>query len=120
MPKLDQSTKHHDALINEFDSGRSMGKFSDLILVSADDEEFPAHKFVLSTRSSVFDRMFASDQFVEAKSNRVEIKDISSEVMKPFLAYLYTGDATLVENFVLELFEAAHKVRWIVLNIWAL
>ena len=102
--------KHQEGLAIDLESGRSLAKFSDVILQSADGEEFPAHKFVLSTRSSVFDRMFTSDQFVESKNNRVEIEDVSGEVMKPFLDYLYSGDTTSVKDYALELFEIADKV----------
>ena len=107
---MEQSIKHHELMGIDFESGRAGAKFSDLILVSSDSQEFPAHKFVLSTRSTVFDRLLASDQFVEAKNNRVKIEDISGEMMKPFLAYLYAGDTTLVKGCAMELLKVAHKV----------
>ena len=107
-----RNIKHHELMGNDFETGRAAAKFSDLMLVSADGAEFPAHKFVLSALSPVIDRMFTSDQFVESKNNRVEIEDISSEVMKPFLAYLYSGDTTSVKDCALELLEIAHKV-WV-------
>ena len=79
-----------------------------------DGNEFKAHKLILSARSSVFERMFTSGQFVESKNNRVQIDDISKEVMEPLLQYIYGGDVTQVKQFevdpLLELFEAAHKV----------
>ena len=105
-----QCINHHKSLYMDYEIGRSMAKFSDLTLVSVEGDEFPAHKFVLSARSPVFDRMFASDHFVEAKNSRVVIADISSEVMRCFLAYLYSGDINLVPYFAVELLEIAHKV----------
>uniref|UniRef100_A0AC35F1M9 BTB domain-containing protein n=1 Tax=Panagrolaimus sp. PS1159 TaxID=55785 RepID=A0AC35F1M9_9BILA len=49
--------------------------------IVADGKEFAAHKLVLSTRSSVFARMFKSGM-KEAKENKVEIEDFSYAIVE--------------------------------------
>ena len=94
----------------DLESFRKRSQFSDVVLCTADGGEFPAHKVILSARSSVFEAMFSHDQFVENKSNRVEIEDISKEVMEALLKYIYSGDIAQVKQYAVELLEAADKV----------
>ncbi|XP_055950860.1 uncharacterized protein LOC129984941 [Argiope bruennichi] len=50
----------------------------------------PAHKSILSARSPVFAAMFTS-QMKENRENKVSITDISPNVLKNMLIYIYTG-----------------------------
>lgn len=69
-----------------------------------------AHKFILSVRSAVFAAMIHGDW---ADKETVLIKDISANVFRKFIGYLYTdNDIDLSkesEHFAAELMYAAHK-----------
>ena len=59
-------------------------------------------------RSQVFAAMFEHDM-EEAKHNRVEVKDVDSEVMDQMLRFIYTGKAPDLERMAAELLAAADK-----------
>ncbi|KAH9388385.1 hypothetical protein TYRP_023553 [Tyrophagus putrescentiae] len=63
---------------------------ADVTLKTMTDERlFPAHKFVLKLRSSVFAAMFSGD-FVENQAEKpIEIFELSGQVMEAMLAYIY-------------------------------
>lgn len=88
-------------------------RFSDVLLVSSDGVDFPAHKAILAARSPVFDAMFSHEEVSEVTERRVVIEDISSEVMEPLLAYLYSGDTKDVGRYSVELLAAADKVSFL-------
>lgn len=46
----------------------------------------------------------------ERKMNRVEIADISADVFKEMLSFLYTGSAPNLDHMAAELLAAADKV----------
>ncbi|GBL97662.1 TD and POZ domain-containing protein 5, partial [Araneus ventricosus] len=52
-------------------------------------EKFPAHKAILSARSSVFRRMLSSDM-KEKSSGHVDITDLDAETVHRMLTYVYT------------------------------
>lgn len=87
--------------------------FSDIILHTAlDGRDFLAHRNILCSRSKVFAAMFANEDFLESKEKKVEIPDISGEVMEALLDYVYTANITNIGPLVGELLEAADKVQW--------
>jgi len=45
--------------------------------------------------------------FKESSANQVEINDMSREIFKEFINFLYTGNTSFAENQVLGLLEAA-------------
>uniref|UniRef100_A0A7E4UTU0 BTB domain-containing protein n=1 Tax=Panagrellus redivivus TaxID=6233 RepID=A0A7E4UTU0_PANRE len=53
--------------------------------------EFPAHRLILSERSEYFQSMFSSC-FIEANSNRIELKDVNFKAFELVLEYVYTGN----------------------------
>ncbi|CAL1268427.1 unnamed protein product [Larinioides sclopetarius] len=63
--------------------------FADVNL-KCDNASFSAHKNILSVRSSVFAAMF-STEMKEKLENKVNISDISPQVLKTMLIYIYTG-----------------------------
>ena len=65
-------------------------------------------KSLLVARSQVFAAMFEHDM-EEAKHNRVEVKDVDSEVMDQMLRFIYTGKAPDLERMAAELLAAADK-----------
>ena len=85
------------AMLN-FDSNEK-SKFSDVTLVASPKGdsspstsqapvEFFAHKVILASKSPVFAKMF-EHQMQESLNNRIEIKDIDSDVLKEMLVYMH-------------------------------
>ena len=75
------------------------------VQIKCGDETLDAHKAILSARSPVFGRMFASEM-TEKKDKHVEIKELSGgvAVVKEMLAFIYTGSCAVTkENPDLEL-----------------
>ena len=62
--------------------------FTDLTVVVG-DQQFSAHRCVLSARSSVFRRMFASDM-KESREGKIVLNDLSSRAWNIFRTFLYT------------------------------
>ncbi|XP_073841517.1 speckle-type POZ protein-like [Musca autumnalis] len=82
-------------------------EYSDITLIARNGYEFKAHKVILSGRSKVFDAMLRGD-FEEAKTNRITIDDMDAEVMKEFLAFIYTGNK-IPKEMSFDLFSAGNK-----------
>lgn len=85
---LDCLSQDLAALLNS-DSPTLSKIFSDVTLV-VDGKEFHAHRNILAARSSVFMAMF-EHPMQESVDSRVEIVDISADVLGLFLRVLYTG-----------------------------
>nr|CAB3266537.1 speckle-type POZ protein B [Phallusia mammillata] len=81
--------------------------FTDCIF-SVDGNEYKAHKAVVAARSPVFRAMF-EHEMEESKLNRVEIPDISHEVFKEMLSFLYTGTSPNLDEMAADLLAAADK-----------
>ncbi|KAJ4327196.1 Kelch-like protein 10 [Fusarium piperis] len=64
-------------------------KFSDMT-IRCGGRDFKAHRAVVCTQSSFFDRALSSN-FKEAASRVVELPDDDPEVLERFLEFLYTG-----------------------------
>ncbi|XP_074110846.1 TD and POZ domain-containing protein 3-like [Cotesia typhae] len=86
---------------NDFKSFYLNCTLSDVVLV-VDDEEIIAHKVVLSAHSPVFLAMFQSNM-KEARENCITIENISVDVMKEVLKFMYTGTTEAEENYELAL-----------------
>jgi hypothetical protein len=82
-------------------------QFADVTL-ACEGREFHCVKALLVARSQVFAAMFEHDM-EEAKHNRVEVKDVDSEVMDQMLRFIYTGKAPDLERMAAELLAAADK-----------
>ncbi|CAL8073096.1 unnamed protein product [Orchesella dallaii] len=80
---------------------------SDVVLVCK-GQKFPAHKFLLSCRSSVFDRMFRVSM-KEVAEGRVVIEDMEPQVLEEMLRFMYCGHISTLEEFCIDLFQAADK-----------
>ena len=86
---------------------------SDVEIV-CEDKTFNCHQLILSARSPVFRAMFKTDM-VEKRSQKVEIKELSSEVVAQMLNFIYTGSTNLkIENtpeLLFELLSAADQYQ---------
>lgn len=83
-------------------------KYSDFTLVTADDQEIPVHKSVLSTRSTVFETMMETNMR-ENNEKRAKIEDISAPAVTEFLRFIYCGKVEAVDEHAVELLYAATK-----------
>ncbi|XP_065205304.1 speckle-type POZ protein B-like isoform X15 [Planococcus citri] len=82
-------------------------EFTDVVL-SVNGKDFPAHKNILAARSPVFRAMFTHST-KEKELNRVEIEDISEQVVDEMLKYIYTGKCLNLKKFAEGLLAAADK-----------
>ena len=106
---LEQVSEHLGKIFND-------KEFSD-VEVECDGETFNCHQVILSTRSDVFRAMFQADM-TENRTNKVNIKDINSEVVKEMLHFIYTGSLNdnVLKEKSRELLEAAERYQLDVLK----
>jgi len=82
-------------------------ELSDTVIV-CQDVEYPVHKFLLTCKSPVFKRMF-HHEMKEAKEGRIVIEDITPQILKEMLRFLYCGRLSNIKDICDELFIAADK-----------
>lgn len=64
--------------------------FHDFV-IKVGDENFPVHRAILATHSSVFSAMFKSNM-EESLKGEVSIVDFNAKTVEEFLEYIYTGN----------------------------
>lgn len=84
-------------------------KNSDVVILVG-DKKFDAHRFILTTRSCVFEAMFSYDT-KEKKEKEVTITDIDGEIFEKLLEYIYTDKVEDLDIFAEELLEASDKYQ---------
>lgn len=72
-----------------------------------DNEYVAAHRLILAVRSDVFDTMLYG--FTDANNEMVYISDISMDIFRQLLKYIYTNHIDLSHDNVIEILYAAHK-----------
>ncbi len=72
-----------------------------------------AHRSILTLRSNVFAMMLSNENFQEARTGRVRIRDCPQQVFQSFIAYLY-GQDTKAEDDGRVMWELADKVSCLV------
>lgn len=70
-------------------------RFCDVVLRSADGEDLPAHKVVLSARCPFFRAMFAHD-VKEQHDGIVVLPEFRGAIVKALVDFLYLGSASLI------------------------
>lgn len=83
-------------------------KQTDFVIIVG-EKEFPVHKIVLSTRSSVFAEKFQYD-YAEKCGGRMELFDVEPADFKELLYFIYTGRVSKKKNLTFSLLAAATKV----------
>ena len=83
------------------------GKFTDVSIV-CQGKEFPCHKAILAGRSSVFEAMF-SPNFKEGMENKVEVVDVTADVIEEMLRFIYSGRVKDLKKMAASLLAAAEK-----------
>ena len=79
-----------DEMARELWRQANAGELTDVEIKLDDGTVLKSHRGVLSARSSVFKGMFLSEM-EEAKTGRVNIRDVSAPAFKAFLSFIYTG-----------------------------
>jgi len=80
------------------------------IVFTCDEEEIPAHRFLLACKSPVFRQMF-KHEMKETKEGKIVIEDMSAEVLKEVIRFLYCGKVENMANLSPELYAAADKYQ---------
>ena len=84
---------HHEALSGDMKQLLLNQDSSDVILIVG-GIKYPAHKTILSTRSSYFHSLFHGG-LKETRKSEVELKDVNATAFMTLLEYLYTGKVNL-------------------------
>ncbi|GBL92280.1 Protein roadkill [Araneus ventricosus] len=96
------------ALVNDLKSMYNNSILCDMELRTS-TQSFPAHKAILSARSTVFRKMFSGDM-KEKKSGHVDITDLEEETVCRMLTYMYTDSlGDLQMESASKLYTAADK-----------
>lgn len=89
-------------------------KHADLTIKGSGTGEIKAHKSILVARSEVFDRMLSHDMD-EKESGIIHIKDLSIDVIKGLLHYIYCedryGEIPKLAQIDINLYHAAEKYQ---------
>ena len=88
-------------LVRDLSSLMNNEEFSDVVLISRDEQQFRAHKCVLAARSPVFAAMFKPG-WEESRDGVVKIDDLDGEDLRRLLDYVYAGKFEDNENDDLE------------------
>lgn len=92
---------------DEFEQLLENKTFSDVVF-KVDGKQFHAHKNILAQRSPVFAAMF-KHEMMEAMCSTVEIEDISPEVFREMLRFIYAGKVKEIKRIDVHLLAAADK-----------
>lgn len=92
-------------------SSSSSSSATDLLLhASSSTPAVPAHRSVLISRSPVF-RAMLENEMEESRSGMIKINDVSYDVLRLFVHYLYTAEVLLDEQMACELLVLAEKYQ---------
>lgn len=94
-------------LVDDLDALLDAGEYGD-VLLHADGRDLRVYRGILAARSPVFAAMFAN-RMKESKRGRVDITDVSYEVLREVVRYAYTGRAPEADKMSGELLAAADK-----------
>ena len=83
--------------VSDLSSMREAKILTDITLVSADNDEFAAHKMILVAASPYFEALLMNSKF-QSVNERVQLKGVSAETLKLYLDLLY-GKSVLIENW---------------------
>jgi BTB/POZ domain len=110
LPLDDEKEEFDQAFVSTFESLRTSGQYSDLIIIggASKSKEFRVHKIVLASQSRVLSSSFPADGEV------MKITDFSTETVEHFLRFMYTGK--LKKCNATEVFMIASKYEVILLK----
>ncbi|KAG2640914.1 BTB/POZ domain-containing protein At4g08455-like [Panicum virgatum] len=110
-PTLDAaSAPHSDLLLHAIPSCSSSGAGGDGgdAARAPYTPAVPAHRVILASRSPVF-RAMLENEMEESRSGIIKIFDVSYDVLRAFVHYMYTAEALLDEQMASDLLVLAEK-----------
>lgn len=109
-PTLDAaSTPNCDLLLHAIPSCSSSGAGGDGDAGrTPDTPAVPAHRVILASRSPVF-RAMLENEMEESRSGVIKIYDVSYDILRAFVHYMYTAEALLDEQMASDLLVLAEK-----------
>ncbi|KAJ1288784.1 hypothetical protein BS78_02G114600 [Paspalum vaginatum] len=103
------SAPHSDLLLHAIPSSSSPGAGGDADAGrNPETPAVPAHRFILASRSPVF-RAMLENEMEESRSGVIKIYDVSYDVLRTFVHYMYTAEALLDEQMASDLLVLAEK-----------
>ena len=81
-------------------------QFSDVTLISNDQHQFKAHKFVLSSCSSVFQTIFDNSP----QNTTIFLRGVHHEELKSILQFIYLGEAFIHQEKLKEVLNVANDL----------
>lgn len=111
MERADESLtftdeKYSKQILRSLDHLRREGIMCDVIIKAA-DQEFPAHRNILSASSDYFFAMF-NGNMRESNEEVITISEVQPESMKAILDFIYTGVIILDKNNVESILQGAN------------
>jgi len=85
-----------------------LNKHESDVVFKVENEEFPAHKYILSEKCQFFKTAFTSGM-MESNSSMIEIQDTKASIFKAFLEYVYLGKTVMNEELALSLLDLSEK-----------
>ena len=92
-------------MANVFDAGQ----FTD-VTIDCQGKMFHCHKAILAGRSPVLEAMFSSN-FKEGMGNKVEVKDITPDIIEEMLRFIYSGEVWNLKEVAANLLIPAEKYQ---------
>ncbi|XP_071530926.1 uncharacterized protein [Panulirus ornatus] len=86
---------------------REKERYTDVTL-ACDGRFYPVHKFVLSTCSEYFEKMF---EHTPCKHPVIVLKDIKPDELEALLSYMYAGVVSVAQNDLARLIKAAELLQ---------
>ena len=95
-------------LVETMEEARKNDLFTDVTLV-AGKKEFKAHRVVLASQSPFFKTRF--EQHWQREDNKVEMSDLTSDILEAMISFMYTGKVTVtdIDLLALQLIPAAEE-----------
>ena len=83
-------------------------RFTDVTLVSDDHQQFKAHKFILSSSSSMFQSILSDDNTV---APYIYLRGVNHNELESILQFIYLGEATFYQERMNILLDVAHDLQ---------
>ncbi|CAM0905714.1 unnamed protein product [Alopecurus aequalis] len=102
------SIGHSDLLLHAIPASLPFLSPSNADASLPDTPAVPAHRVILTSRSPVF-RAMLDNEMEESRSGIIKIYDVSYDVLRAFVHYMYTAEALLDEQMACDLLVLAEK-----------
>ncbi|XP_044020669.1 speckle-type POZ protein-like [Aphidius gifuensis] len=103
-------TSQHYAASNNNHALKCERKFTDVVF-NVDGIIIHAHKFILGSRSSIFQQIFENQLIENSREYVIQITDIKVNVFNQLLEYIYTNNAPRINDNLDDLIIAADKYQ---------